>query len=95
MAHIEFWGSWTVKSLSSHRTNIDPGDLLSATGLNVKTFSRWFVFPIRPGNRIKVVVWDSTGVWWCRRRLHKGHFIWSKVSDACFLVTRYEADFQS
>ena len=95
MAHIEFWGSWTVKSLSSDRTNIDPGGLLSATGLNVKTFSRWFVFPIRPGNRIKVLVLDGTGVWSCQRRLHKGHFIWSKVSYACFLVTRHKDNFQS
>ena len=46
-----------------------------------------FVFRNRSGNRIKVVVWDDTGVWLCQRRLHKGRFIWPKVSDACFLVT--------
>ena len=45
------------------------------------------VFRNRSGNRIKVVVWDGTGVWLCQRRLHKGRFIWPKVSDACFLVT--------
>ncbi len=46
-----------------------------------------FVFRNRSGNRIKVVVWDGTGVWLCQRRLHKGCFIWPKVNDACFLVT--------
>lgn len=46
-----------------------------------------FVFRNRSGNRIKVVVWDGTGVWLCQRRLHKGRFIWPKASDACFLVT--------
>ncbi len=46
-----------------------------------------FVFRNRSGNRIKVVVWDGTGVWLCQRRLHKGRFIWPKASDACFSVT--------
>ena len=46
-----------------------------------------FVFRNRSGNRLKVVVWDGTGVWLCQRRLHKGRFIWPKVSDACCLVT--------
>jgi hypothetical protein len=31
--------------------------------------------------RIKLLVWDGTGVWLCHRRLHRGHFIWPR-SDA-------------
>ena len=46
-----------------------------------------FVFRNRSGTRIKVVVWDGTGVWLCQRRLHKGRFIWPKVTDPCFSVT--------
>jgi transposase len=46
-----------------------------------------FVFRNRSGNRIKVVVWDGTGVWLCQRRLHEGRFIWPKVTDPCFSVT--------
>jgi len=63
--------------------------------LNVKTFSRWFVSPIRPGNSIKVLGWEGSGGWLCQRRLHKGYFIWSKVSDACFLMAQHEDNFQS
>ena len=29
-----------------------------------------FVFCNRAGNRIKVLLWDGTGVWLCQRRLH-------------------------
>ncbi len=46
-----------------------------------------FVFRNRPGNRIKVLVWDGTGVWLCQRRLHKGSFVWPKATDPCFSVT--------
>jgi transposase len=46
-----------------------------------------FVFHNRSGNRIKVLVWDGTGVWLCQRRLHEGRFIWPKVTDPCFSVT--------
>jgi len=30
-----------------------------------------FIFRNRPGNRIKVLVWDGTGVWLCQRRCTK------------------------
>ena len=86
--HIEHIKAWQASGFTQ-------GVYCQQQGLNVKTFSRWFVFPIRPGNRIKVMVWDGTGVWLCQCRLHKGRFIWPKVSDACFLVTRHEVDFQS
>jgi transposase len=46
-----------------------------------------FVFRNRSGNRIKVVLWDGTGVWLCQRRLHKGRFLWPKAIDPCFSVT--------
>jgi transposase len=32
-------------------------------------------------NRIKLLIWDGTGVWLCHRRLHQGRFIWPR-SDA-------------
>jgi transposase len=46
-----------------------------------------FVFRNRLGNRIKVLVWDGTGVWLCQRRLHEGSFVWPKATDPCFSVT--------
>ena len=35
-----------------------------------------YAFRNRRGNRIKLLIWDGTGVWLCQRRLHKGHFTW-------------------
>jgi transposase len=46
-----------------------------------------FVFRNRSGNRIKVLLWDGTGIWLCQRRLHEGRFLWPKVTDQCFSVT--------
>ena len=31
-----------------------------------------YAFCNRQGNRVKLVVWDGTGVWLCVRRLHQG-----------------------
>jgi len=30
--------------------------------------------------RIKLLIWDGTGVWLCNRRLHQGRFIWPSYS---------------
>jgi transposase len=35
-----------------------------------------YAFRNRRQNRMKLLIWDGTGVWLCQRRLHKGHFIW-------------------
>jgi transposase len=35
-----------------------------------------FVFRNRRGSRLKLLVWDGTGVWLCQRRLHSGSFVW-------------------
>jgi len=47
-----------------------------------------FVFCNRAGNRIKVLLWDGTGVWLCQRRLHQGRFVWPKSGDCCFTLTQ-------
>ena len=41
-----------------------------------------YVFCNRQGNRVKLVVWDGTGVWLCVRRLHQGRFSWPQTNDA-------------
>jgi len=35
-----------------------------------------YAFRNRRQNRLKLLIWDGTGVWLCQRRLHRGHFIW-------------------
>ncbi len=42
-----------------------------------------FIFCNRAGNRIKVLLWDGTGVWLCQRRLHQGRFVWPRQDAAC------------
>ena len=37
-----------------------------------------YAFRNRRGNRIKLLVWDGTGVWLCVRRLHQGRFTWPR-----------------
>lgn len=35
-----------------------------------------YAFINRRGNRLKLLVWDGTGVWLCQRRLHRGRLVW-------------------
>ena len=46
-----------------------------------------FAFRNRRGNRMKLLVWDGTGVWLCQRRLHQGKFTWPKVDDVLWQIS--------
>ena len=46
-----------------------------------------YAFRNRRQNRLKLLVWDGTGVWLCQRRLHQGHFTWPKTNTAVFTLT--------
>ena len=45
-----------------------------------------YAFRNRRGNRIKLLVWDGTGVWLCHRRLHRGHFTWPNADTPLFTL---------
>jgi len=47
-----------------------------------------FVFCNRTGNRIKVLLWDGSGVWLCQRRLHQGRFVWQRSGDGGVALTQ-------
>ena len=47
-----------------------------------------FVFRNRVGNRLRVLLWDGTGVWLCQRRLHRGGFVWPKAQDSVFAISQ-------
>jgi transposase len=51
-----------------------------------------FVFRNRCGNRLKLLLWDGTGVWLCQRRLHEGRFVWPKGNARCFSVSPAQWD---
>lgn len=46
-----------------------------------------FAFRNRRNNRLKLLIWDGTGVWLCQRRLHRGHFTWPGVHAPVFQLT--------
>ena len=47
-----------------------------------------FIFHNRPGNRLKLLLWDANGVWLCQRRLHEGSFVWPKATETSFAITQ-------
>jgi transposase len=46
-----------------------------------------YAFRNRRLNRLKLLVWDGSGVWLCHRRLHQGHFTWPGADTAVFSLT--------
>jgi transposase len=46
-----------------------------------------YAFRNRRGTRLKLLIWDGTGVWLCHRRLHNGHFIWPTSTNTVMTLT--------
>lgn len=44
-------------------------------------------FTNRSHTRLKLLIWDGTGVRLCQRRLHRGHFSLPSAQDAVFRMT--------
>ena len=40
-----------------------------------------YAFSNRSKTRLKLLIWDGTGVWCCQRRLHRGSFVWPGSDD--------------
>lgn len=46
-----------------------------------------YAFRNRRGTRLKLLVWDGTGVWLCHRRLHQGKFVWPQAGTTTVTLT--------
>jgi transposase len=51
-----------------------------------------YAFSNRRRNRLKLLVWDGTGVWLAQRRLHQGHFVWPTVGETVCTLSEQEWD---
>lgn len=56
-----------LSALVQHRLNVSP----CAGAL--------YGFSNTRRTRMKLLLWDATGVWLAHRRLHRGHFVWPKI----------------
>ena len=69
------WGIDRLSQCIQHTLNKSPCDGTA------------YAFSNRRRTRLKVLQWDGTGVWLCKRRLHQGQFTWPQASDRVCAMT--------
>lgn len=51
-----------------------------------------YIFANRRVDRLKVLVYDGTGMWLCTRRLQTGSFAWPRQDSGAVQLTRQQFD---
>lgn len=46
-----------------------------------------YIFRTKRADRIKIVVWDGTGLWLHQKRLEGGRFVWPPVTDGTIILS--------
>jgi transposase len=65
-------------AIVKHRLEADP------------TSGHVYVFCNRPRNRIKLLLWDGSGLWVCAKRLEQGRFGWGWPTDEASVQIAHE-----
>lgn len=79
---------WLVVEAIDMRAGIDGLSLrIQATLGRSPCDGTAYAFRNRRGNRLKLLVWDGSGVWLCQRRLHRGGFSWPRADSAVCLLS--------
>lgn len=46
-----------------------------------------YIFRTKRADRIRIVVWDGSGLWLLQKRLETGHFVWPPVTDGTLVLS--------
>ena len=68
---------WGIERLSSHVQHV-----ICRTPCDGSAYA----FTNRQRSRLKLLIWDATGVWLCQRRLHQGLFHWPKAGESVCML---------
>lgn len=96
LAHYTVAGLVMTPALNSLHLIVEPVDMrLGIEGLSAKVHATLqrspcdgaaYAFRNQRSNRLKVLLWDATGVWLLQRRLHQGRFVWPRGNEAAFVL---------
>jgi transposase len=84
---------WLALGASDLRGGIDKLLALVVHGFTLGAQAHHaYVFANRRADRLKVLVYDGTGMWLCTRRLQAGRFVWPREDCGSLALTHEQLD---